>query len=456
MSTSEFDDYKVNHLFLLVGENPLPNYVAARLLLESGGTVHLVYTTKTKKRADILEQELKKLNIAVKPVELGEAAADGQKIRQKIKDKILPKGKPPLNGRIGLNYTGGTKAMAVHAYQTLIELELSKPVFSYLDSIKLQMCIDDNENETTIAIPAALAISPKLETILKLHNLSWQTNNPPISKPQLPKAAVKFAQQFMKSPPQGQESKISGMWRRWCNAAFKNAKEPSGYWKQESDLSGLSLLKLLIPTDKGTVQVPDEIKQILREVMQCASETELNIQQALNQSKLIDTDPLGFTKLRQVYQWLDGGWLEDYVLWQVKKISDKYSLNQSQMSIHIQDPEKTGRTTDQFEFDVAFLRGYQLFAISCTTSAEHKLCKQKLFEAHLRAKQLGGDEARIALVCCYDQDPNYLKQELSLILGNPKEGDKYDPKIEVFGRSDLEPNKFAKKLDQWIFRNAGK
>ncbi|MGB7712169.1 MAG: DUF1887 family CARF protein [Microcoleus sp.] len=455
MSTSEFDDYKVNHLFLLVGENPLPNYVAARLLLESGGTVHLVYTTQTKPRADLLEQELKKLNIAVKPVELGDAAADGKKIRQKIKDKIQPKGKPPLNGRIGLNYTGGTKAMAVHAYQTLIELELAAPVFSYLDSIKLQMCIDDNENETTIAIPAALAISPKLETILKLHNLSWQANNPPISEPQLPQAAIEFAKQFMKIPEQGQESKISGMWRKWCDAAFKNAKEPSGYWKQESDLSKLSPLQLSIVTDKWTVQVPDEIKKILREVMPGASDTELNIQQALQKSQL-DKDHPGFKEVKQVYQWLDGGWLEDYVLSQVKQISHKYSINERKMSLHIQDPDKSWRRTDQFEFDVAFLRGYQLFAISCTTSADHKLCKQKLFEAHLRAKQLGGDEARIALVCCYDQDPNYLKQELSLILGNPKEGDKYDPKIEVFRRSDLEPNQFAKKLDQWIFRNAEK
>lgn len=32
MTTSEFDNYKVDHLFLLIGENPLPNYVAARTL----------------------------------------------------------------------------------------------------------------------------------------------------------------------------------------------------------------------------------------------------------------------------------------------------------------------------------------------------------------------------------------------------------------------------------------
>ncbi|AFZ28138.1 hypothetical protein Cylst_6172 [Cylindrospermum stagnale PCC 7417] len=36
---SNLNDYKVKHLFLLVGENPLPNYIAARTLLENDGTV---------------------------------------------------------------------------------------------------------------------------------------------------------------------------------------------------------------------------------------------------------------------------------------------------------------------------------------------------------------------------------------------------------------------------------
>ncbi len=29
------NEYKVDHLFLLIGENPLPNYLAAKLLLET-------------------------------------------------------------------------------------------------------------------------------------------------------------------------------------------------------------------------------------------------------------------------------------------------------------------------------------------------------------------------------------------------------------------------------------
>lgn len=446
MSSSDFEKHKVDHLFVLIGENPLPNYVAARLLLHDGGTVHLVYTTQTKRRADLLERELKKVkeqHTTVKRIELGASWANGHDIRKKIQDKIRPKGKPALEGRIGLNYTGGTKAMAVHAYQALLEIDLPNSVFSYLDSSKLQMCIDDNENRKTISVPAALAVSPQpqLEQILNLHNLSWKADNPPIDKSQAPEAAVEFAKQFMKSPPRGAESQISGMWRKWCDAAFQDAKYTSGewkgYWKKDSEISTLLPLKLLGSrgASQETVQIPEEIKKILREKLQCVNDTQLSIQAVKGK----------FSELKQVYQWLDGGWLEDYVLWQVEEISTKYSIHERKMSLHIQDPEKSWRKIDQFEFDVAFLRGYQLFAISCTTTSAHDYCKEKLFEAFQRAQQLGGDEARIALVCCYDNNTNYLKQELSLVVD--------DRKIEVFGRSDLEPKNFAKKLDAWIYRN---
>jgi hypothetical protein len=460
MNTSNFDKHKVDHLFVLVGDNPLPNYVAARLLLHDGSTVHLVYTTRTKKRADLLEAELKKskelnINITVKRVELGISWADGYDIRKKIQDKIRPKGKPPLQGRIGLNYTGGTKAMAVHAYQALLELnlptsifnsslelELPNPVFSYLDSIKLQMCIDDNENRKTISVPAALAVSPspKLEQILKLHDLSWNPDNPPIEKSQAPEAATEFAKQFMKSPSPGMKSQISGMWRKWCDAAFQDAKYTSGdrkgYWKKDSDIP--TLLPLTVSLEGETLRIPEEIKKILREKLQCVNDTQLSIKAALEYCK--------FSDFKQVYQWLNGGWLEDYVLWQVENITAKYSIHEKKMSLHIQDPKnKSSSRGDQFEFDVAFLRGYQLYAISCTTTSAHDYCKEKLFEAYQRAQQLGGDEARIALVCCYEKDTNYLKQELSLVVD--------DRKIEVFGRSDLEPKNFARKLDAWIYRN---
>ncbi|NET88360.1 MAG: DUF1887 family protein [Kamptonema sp. SIO1D9] len=422
------DNYKADHLFLLIGENPLPNYVAARLLLKPEGTVYLVHTTATAgkdKPADLLKKELKKHNITTKPISLGDAESDGDKIRAKIKEEIKPKGKPPLQGKVGLNYTGGTKAMSVHAYQALQELDLTEPVFSYLDSRKLAIHIDGKDQP----IPVALELSPPptLETILGLHNLSWKKE--PIRQSQLPEISEEFSKLHL-------DHHQAKAWRKWCDTVFKNLKNPESYWKKDTQFPKPPNLKLSVTAQN---KVPDEIQKILRD-QGWASTSELSLSIAKDQAK--------FSTFGDACQWLDGGWLEDYVLSKVEKLAPKYSIRDSIMSLHIKDPRNQNRQTDQFEFDVAFLRGYQLFGISCTTSSNHKMCKQKLFEAQLRAKQLGGNEARVALVCCYESPSEWLKKELNFVVD--------DRKIEVFGRQDLEPSEFTKKLDQWIYRNAGK
>ena len=363
-TNAEFKKHQVKHLFLLVGENALPNYVAARLLLENNGTVYLVHTTKTKEPTNLLKKQLKvsEINLNVELVPLGSAEADGYTIKQKIKDKIQLKGKATLQGRVGLNYTGGTKAMAVHAYQAVLELNLTEPVFSYLDSRTLQMCIDDQEQNKTLTIPVALALSPtpKLETILALHNLSWQKDNQPTSKSQIPNVAIKFAELHLNPD-------IARQWRKWCDEAFKPLKL-GGRWLEDKAFPNPPHLKLslILPT-KERIEVPEDIKTILREQLQCISDTELSLK--------IIKDNAKFKHLSEVCQWLDGGWLEDYVLGQIEEISEnhpKYHISDSKMSLHIQDPNNSWRKTDQFEFDVAFLRGYQLFGISCTTSSNHK------------------------------------------------------------------------------------
>ncbi len=112
MSTSEFDGYKVDHLFLLIGENPLPNYVAANLLLNKGGTAYLIHTTDTEKSAKRLQKILKSELNVFKDVEvelrsLGDYESDAFHIQKKIREEL---GKIK-SGKIGLNYTGGTKAL---------------------------------------------------------------------------------------------------------------------------------------------------------------------------------------------------------------------------------------------------------------------------------------------------------------------------------------------------------
>ena len=44
------EERRSDHLFLLMGENPVPNWVAARLLLREGGLAHLLHSAGSEPR----------------------------------------------------------------------------------------------------------------------------------------------------------------------------------------------------------------------------------------------------------------------------------------------------------------------------------------------------------------------------------------------------------------------
>lgn len=413
MSTSEFDKHKVDHLFLLIGENPLPNYVAARLLLNQGGTPHLVYTTHTEKQAKRLQTILSSEPIGLKTaqlVSLNEYESDAFQIIKAISSRLNIK-----NGKIGLNYTGGTKAMAVHAYRTVLS-ERPDTVFSYLDPRRLEMCIDQ-ENAPRIRIKVKPEVLPvKLAKLFQIHGLELKAN--PTKEAQLPHLATTLAEIF-------KDEDKAKQWHDWyyqvfCENARKHKNGNYGDWKSKSDLEGLSI---------SLEKAPPEIITYLKQANLVTPDDKISLQ--VVQQKGI------FPEIKHFCKYLDGLWLEHYVLQQVKNIADRHSIKDYGLNFEV--PLKG--TRNGFEFDVAFTRGYQLFAISVSTTSKRDLCKVKLFEAYLRARQMGGDEARVALICCSDE-PDTLKAEVAVL---------DDKKIAVFGRDDLMD--LASKIESWIKQN---
>ncbi|NEP56069.1 MAG: DUF1887 family protein [Symploca sp. SIO2G7] len=415
MSTSEFDKYKVEHLFLLIGENPLPNYVAAMLLLKEGGTPYLVYTTHTEKQAKRLQTILKDESIGLKAVQLvplQDYESDAFHIKKIISSRLNIS-----NGTIGLNYTGGTKAMAVHAYRAVFSTEHSDTVFSYLDPRRLEMCID-RENDSRIRLKVKPDVLPvKLAKLFQIHDLKLKAN--PTKEAQLPDLAAALAEVF-------KDEEQTKQWFDWyfnvfCAEARKKKNERWGDWKSESDLAGLSI---------SLENLPPEVMTYLEGADLVTPDKALSLQ-AVKQQRV-------FQKIKHFGKYLDGLWLEHHVLQQVKNIAEQNSINDYGLNFEVPLPGTRGG----FEFDVAFTRGYQLFAISVSTTSKRDLCKSKLFEAYLRARQMGGDEARVALICCSDE-PDSLKAEMANSLG--------DKKIAVFGRDDL--LNLASKIEQWIQQN---
>ncbi|MEQ9368269.1 MAG: DUF1887 family CARF protein [Coleofasciculus chthonoplastes F3-SA18-01] len=427
MNTSELDKYKVDHLFLLIGENPLPNYVATRMLLKDGGTVYLVHSTDTATQADCIKRRLASITITIQTISLGNKEANSHFIWNTIKNKVEDIAKTNPAQKFGLNYTGGTKAMSVYSYRAFLDaLGVNAPIFSYLDARSLKMVIDRDDNS-----PQSEPIKEKvkLEELFKLHDLPWKENKKPSDRPVLPDAAKEFLDAYLSVTPKNTDS-IGEQWWRWCKEMLHpKTKDKYGFWHDDTELIKITGISL-----DGA---PEKIKQVLQKYKMLNSNNELCLQASKDK---------GFSSLSDVGSWLSGIWLEHYVLRQIQNISGQFpDIHESAMSFHIDDPDNTDDRYDRFEFDVAFMRDYQLFALSCTTAHDKATCKQKLFEAHLRAKQLGGDEARVALVCL-NNNPNRVKRDLEATVR--------DKKIAVFGCNDLKPNKFAKKITQWIRENS--
>ncbi len=427
MSPHPFDAYQVDRLFLLIGENPLPNYVAAKLLAKATGHIYLVHTTGTLEPATqlqkILHSELPNSQ-SVEQLSLESWESDAFRIRSEIESKL--KEIDRSQERIGLNYTGGTKAMAVHTYRTVFDYD-KNAVFSYLDPRRLEMCIDNQDGDRTRIKVAPDLVQVSLASLFQIHGWSWSSE--PISEPELPQALDAFADFHAKD-------ESVQLWRQWCNKVLRQETrdpEKPDRWLKENrlkELPDLTLSKL-----QGNPAIVAALEQL--------GVTGEHL-------SLVDIQTQGAKSVTSACKWLDGEWLEHYVLHQVSAIQDTHEVYEQAASFWIKDPASPDRT--KFQFDVAFIRGYQLFAISCTTIEDRSNCKQKLFEAYIRAQQLGGSEARVALVCCaMPKDVSALRTQISNVLKSAPEAIVKDTKIAVFGRKDL-PS-LANKLAEWIEAN---
>lgn len=156
------------NLILLIGTNPIPNYVVAQVLKEEIKKVYLVYSehTKeqigTKKYADSLAGIITRdKNITCHKIALSEinsAAAIHTDLEHHL---------PAELSNIHLNYTGGTKTMAVHVYLFLEKRYADKFTASYLDARTFSLVYDDISIDPIIDLRNRVSIT--LPDIFKLH-----------------------------------------------------------------------------------------------------------------------------------------------------------------------------------------------------------------------------------------------------------------------------------------------
>ena len=391
---NSFTPYQTDVLFLLIGSNPLPNYVAACLLTHERSTVVLLNSLATSAVAERLAKRLASERRVLTFQFCTVPEADGPAIGRKVSDvaQSFERSYPRLT--IGLNYTGGTKPMAAYSYQVLAQM-FPAGIFSYLDAHTLRMVIDPGGGAVQ-RVPVERQVTLKLDDIVDLHGYEIKQRR---EKPRHQPIAAAIAETHLADNGMNQ-------WRTWLDS-----------WKYGAKLPDLNQFPALAPAMNAFDAV-------------CGgTATENGVAKVF-----------GFHQLKQCGKYFVGGWLEDYTLDSLGMVNQQMRLDDYAGELLVQAPRRP-----ELDLDVAATVGYQLFAISCMVTNKKGSAKEHLLEVVTRAGQLGGDEARFAAVTfCDDKNVKELEQEVS---------EAWDAagKIKVFGRSHIRD--LSSHLLRW-FREA--
>ena len=415
------DRYKSDHLFLLVGTNPLPNFVAATLMLKPQGKLYLVHSTKTQEVAERLARYWTEKH-QQQPKFVWVDESDGASIRQQIDDALEQIG----NSHVGLNYTGGTKMMAVHASQTLRDYQASRHrlvTLSYLDARSTKMYIEHDNDKAFMTEPLLYEVQPSIQEIVRLH--AFELHAQIAVESQLPELATVLASAH-------QNPDAIEQWRRWCNDILRKETRTrkANEWDKEDFLHKVSIP---LPAHPSLCAIADQMKTTFG-----VQDGMLRLGEAAQRS--------GFAKIKHLCEWLDGKWLEHFVfhvISQVKNQRPESRIHDIGMGIR----PKSEPDSPEYDIDIGVMQGYRLYAISCTTDADPGMCKLKLFEAYIRARNMAGDEACVGLVCMADKPENLQRQ---VVRSWDAEG-----KVRVFGRRDM-PDMIDRMAEWFISTGEGR
>jgi hypothetical protein len=412
------DEMRCDHLILLVGGNPLPNAVSGHLLVKPGGRITLIYSEGTLDVARRLADWLRKhAQITVEEVDKRLCVREQEPVSiYKRVQHVLDRGG---SDEVGLNYTGGTKTMAVHAYRAVevwAKVNNRKAICSYLDARAHRMILSflPSGDEDEIYVGDKLKLN--LDQMLDLHN--WQKKSQLCTEPILPKVARVIANSYTENRKDGVQP-----YSCWKKQDLYYKCRRNGQWKCKEELQQI---KLAWPNGLLSA-VADALKEETGQVDQEALDIGVVIKK-----ELFD-EPIDFCK------WLDGNWLEDRVLDALLKLPPELKPQSGQAFRGV----KVETVGGDFELDVLAILGYQLFGFTCGTKigdGAKKELKLKLFEGLPRTRQIGGDQARTALVCVYE-DPDGLQAEARQQI-DP------DGQIRVFGLKHLA--NLEHELAHWI------
>lgn len=396
-------------LVLLVGSNPLPNYLAACALRPQ--CIALVHTKETTGAKDRLKRELAQAlggNVAIED-HFVEDATCATTVRR-LFDSLLPnrEGRGCPSG-LSLNYTGSTKVMAAHARLAFSDAGGKAEQASYLDegaSERQARLRFDRGPSRALSEYGTIPLS--LETVLALHGITHKPREARTPAPTIADARQILCKVLADVPLAAALYCECERLQEFGNPS-KAVLEPF-----RADRYGLTLSLPDFPTNEQLGQLGNR------------KEKE--------------------SWFEQWYKFIGGEWLEEWLGVQIRALELALAPE-----ITVGVNAYRGEKREQLEVDIAVVRGHRSYFVSCTTDTGKPLCKSKLFEVAVRSRQLGGDLARAALVCLADdRTVSALQADVDDVWGASNT-------TRVFGLSDVrawsdcdgkQPNRHS--LNAWL------
>lgn len=432
---------RVDTLLLLVGGNPLPNAVSAKALLADGGHVVLIESRETERIASRLvsylrNDQVKKIRVERRCVEPHNPCS----VRSVVNSVLM---NVASDCKVGLNYTGGTKVMVAHSYSAVrawAEVNNRSVQFSYLSPDGLRMIVEpDDVCGQCLQFSLGTTVSISFDDLLELHD--WELADAPRRSGTgmgelIPELVRIQSIQAEREDWRSTVTKPLGEAVKRANSAYLGRSAKAATYDEEAGREQLGFPR----TSRLASALAKAVGAGCSDLI-VAADTGL-IGRGISMGQAAKNAGLGTAW--NLWRWMNGGWLEECAFLSLAQIAEECELHEIAWNVQVraQRSQYTRYELAQFEIDCVAMRGYQVFVISCTTDSDKRIDKSKLFEAHMRATQLGGDEARFALVCTSDR-PELVKEECRRDLLTAGQAP-----VEVFGAGDLAS--LPERLKQWI------
>jgi len=427
-------------LVLIVGTNPLPNYVVGSCLKENYDKFVLIYSEKDERinqssTADYAEKLKERLNLNNCTLLPLRNVSNPSTIRNDLEEKF-----PKDNiDEVHLNYTGGTKTMVVNVYNFLKETFIDKFNASYIDARTHELIYDNNEKA---GVNLKDKIKIDIDTLLSIHLYDLDDrNNFKID------IYDKFKDSFdniSKEIENAIKNDKGNYFVEWLSDPFRKIFKDDDKFIEKASKFKEHIEHINNSNQSLIDKFNNKTNQFIWDILNAFPENKrINDGQKL----WIPEDNItnnGFSnRIEDTVKFLDGRWLEWYVYNEIRNELVKEGL-QEEKHFGISLKAQKGNSPN-FELDIFIINGYQLAGVSITTLDKKLECKLKGFEVIHRVRQIGGDESKAILITgMKSSKKDDLQKDLSFVTGTAED------KIVVFGLDDWAD--IGSKVCEEVFR----